>query len=67
MQQPGRIGHRDEAEERSDRGKSGITAASAITSFGLGVSEEVRDQIGVDVFDRQVDRRLFAASTRISE
>ena len=67
MQQPGRIGHRDEAEERSNRGETGITAASAITPRGLGVGEEVRDQIGVDVFDRQVDRRLVAASARISE
>ena len=67
VQQPGRIGHRDEAEERSDGGEPGVAATSAITPRGLGVGEEVRDQIGVDVFDRQVDRRLFAASARISQ
>ena len=33
----------------------------------LGVDEEVGDQIGVDVFDRQLDRRLAVSSTRIPQ
>ncbi len=67
MQQPGRIGHRDVAEERSDRGEPGVAAARAITPRGLGMDEEVGDQIGVDVLDRQLDRRLAVSSARISE
>ena len=31
MQQPGRIGHRDIAEERADRGEPGVAASRAVT------------------------------------
>lgn len=67
VQQPGWIGHRDEAEERSDRGQSGITAASVVAPRRFDMAEEVGNQIGVDVFDRQLDRRLATLRARISK
>ncbi len=64
VQQPGRIGHRDVAEERADRGEPGVAAARAVTARGLAMDEEVGDQIGVDVLDRELDWRLAVPSTR---
>ncbi len=67
VQQPGGIAHRNVAEERSDRGEPGIAAACAVTPRCLGMDEEVRDQIGVDIFDRQLHRRLTVSGTCISQ
>ena len=60
VQQPGWIGYRDVTEKRSDRSKPRVAAARAVAARGLAMNEEVGDQIGVDISDRQLDRRCGA-------
>ena len=64
VEQPGRIGHRDIAEERADRGKPGVAAARAVAPRRLGVDEEVGDQIGIDILNREFDRGFAMPRTR---
>lgn len=64
VKQPGRVGHRDVAEEGADRGQPCIAAARGVPARRLAVNEEVGDQIGINVFDREPDRRLVVPGTR---
>ena len=64
VQQPDGIGHRDVAEERADRGEPRVAAARPVTAHRFAVDEEVGDQIGVDVLDCELDRRLAVPSAR---
>jgi hypothetical protein len=64
VKQSGWIGHRDVAEERADRGKPRVAATRAVAARGLAMNEEVSDQIGVDVFQRELDRWLSVSNAR---
>jgi len=64
VEQPGWIGHRHVAEERTDRGKPRVAAARTVAARGLAMNEEVGDQIGVNAFDRELDWRFAVPSAR---
>ncbi|MCP3379946.1 hypothetical protein NLM31_05725 [Bradyrhizobium sp. CCGUVB4N] len=67
MQQPGRIAHGEVPEERSDRGQSGVAATRAVAACSLGVNEDVGDEIGINLLDRQLDRRLTVPGACLSQ
>jgi hypothetical protein len=55
-------------KRKNDRiAEPGVAAARAVAPRRLGVGEEVGDQIGVDILDREFDRGFGASGTRISE
>src|SRR5260370_12746927 len=54
VEQPSGLAHGDVAEERSDRGQSGIPAARTVAPGGLDVQEEFADQVGIEVFDPEL-------------
>jgi hypothetical protein len=58
MQHVGRLGDGHKAEERADRGETGVAAAGTVAPLRLDMGEEVTHQHTIQVFHPEPSRRL---------